>query len=47
MVGRRVREFPLPGAGSFGMAKCAETPNAAMSAFERTLVKLELRWSKE
>ena len=35
------------GAGTLGIAKCAETAKVAMSGVARTFVKLELRWSNE
>ena len=35
------------GAGTFGNGEVRETANVAMSDVERTLVKLELRWSNE
>src|SRR5688500_3399275 len=48
VVGSRVRDAdgPAEGGGSLGIAKCAETAKVAMSPVARTLVKLELRWSK-
>src|ERR1051326_5593623 len=35
------------GAGTFGIAKCADTAKVAMSLVERTFEKNELRWSNE